>query len=201
MATNPRRILTSIHGREIGLNHERKLVVKEGYVIEGTPKAILEFNSDGIATESLAAYGQFSSTQNQLPTPNDTPVLVTHNTQDLIFGMTQSAGAGFTLQSAGRYQIVAGMQIAKASGSALRNLTAWLRLNGVDVPRSAVVNGITSLDTTVLILNYLGDFVAGDNLKIYMSTPDTTGGIGIYATQPTNAPLVPSIITSIFKVR
>lgn len=201
MATNPRQILTTIHGKEIGLNHERKLVCKEGYVIEGTPKAILEFNADGIAVESLAAYGQFSSDQNQVPVSNDTPVLITHNVQDLIFGITQSVGTGFTIQSSGRYQFILGAQIAKASGSALRNLVIWLRKNDVDIPRSAVVNGITSLDTTVVILNYAADLVAGDNIKPYMLTPDTTGAIGIYTSTFTNAPAVPSIITSIFKIR
>lgn len=201
MATNPRQILTSLHGREVGLNHERKLVCKEGYIIEGTPKALLEFDSDGLAVESLAAYGQFSSTQNQVPIANDTPVLVTHNVQDTIFGITQSVGAGFTFQSAGRYQVVAGAQIAKASGSALRNLVIWLRLNDVDIPHSSVVNGITSLDTTVLLLNFMREFEAGDNLKIYMATPDTTGAIGLYTSTPTNAPAVPSIITSLFKIR
>lgn len=201
MATNPRQVLTSVHGRELGLNHERKLVSKAGYVIEGTPKAILEFDSNGLAVESLAAYGQFSSTQNQVPVSNNTPVLVLHHTQDLIFGMQQSVGNGFTFTSAGRYQILVGAQIAKASGSALRNLVMWLRKNDVDIPRSAVENGITSLDTTVLILNYLGDFAAGDNLKVYMLTPDVTGSIGLYATTPTNAPTVPAVMTSILKVR
>lgn len=201
MATNPRQILTTLHGREIGLNHERKLVVREGYVIEGTPKAILEFDSNGLAIESLAAYGQFSSTQNQIPVSSDTPTLVTHNVQDLIFGMQQVLGQGFTFTSEGRYQIIAGAQIAKASGSALRNLSMWLRKNDVDVPRSAVENGITSLDTTVLLLNYCIELAAGDNVKIYIATPDTTGGIGLYVSSRTNVPVIPSIMTSIFKIR
>lgn len=201
MATNPRQILTSVHGRKLGLNHAGKLVVPSGYIIEGTPKAILEFDSNGLAAESLAAYGQFSSDQNQIPVSNDTPVLVLHHNQDLIFGMQQSVGSGFTFTSAGRYMVVVGGQIAKASGSALRNLALWLRKNNVDIPRSSVVNGITSLDTTVLILNYFGEFAAGDNLKVYMSTPDVTGSIGLYASAPTNVPAVPSVITSIFKVR
>ncbi len=196
MSANPRRILTTLHGREIGLNHERKLVVKEG-----TPKAIFEFDSNGLAVESLAAYGQFSSTQNQAPVSNDTPTLITHNVQDVIFGMQQVPGQGFTFTSAGRYQIIAGAQIAKTSGAALRNLAMWLRKNDVDVPRSAVENGITSLDTTVLILNYLIELAAGDVVKIYMSTPDTTGGIGLYASSRPNVPAIPAIITSIFKVR
>lgn len=201
MATNPRTISTTIHGKEIGLNHQRKLVVKNGYIVEGTPKAIWEFGSDGLAVESLAAYGQFSSTQNQVPVANDTPVLITHNVQDTIFGITQSVGAGFTVQTTGRYQIIAGAQIAKASGSALRTLAMWLRKNDVDVPRSAVENGITSLDTTVLILNYCIDLVAGDNIKIYMATPDITGGIGLYVGSRTNVPVIPAIMTSFFKIR
>lgn len=105
------------------------------------------------------------------------------------------------MQTAGRYQILAGAQIAKASGSALRTLAMWLRKNDEDVPRSAVENGITSLDTTVLLLNYCVDLAAGDNIKIYMATPDVTGSIGLYVGSRTNVPVIPAIMTSIFKIR
>lgn len=200
MATDPRIILTSLHGRLIGLNHDKKLVCPGGFVIEGTPGASLEFDENGLLAEVPKAYAQLSDTTDQVPANTD-PLLVTHDTQDAITGLQHSGGV-ITIQSKGEYVVLVGAQVSKASGSALRNLSMWLNVNTADVPNTAVRNGITNLDSTVLILNYVDYFAAGDTIRLYIAADDTTGGIGLYSTtQAGGRPLIPSVMTSIIKLR
>lgn len=195
-----RTILTSIHGRELGLNTDRALVCPGGYVIEGIPDGILRFNDDGIAEESIHGLLQLVDTTNQVPV-NTSERKVTFDTVINQENVTFINGSQIITDSAGVYVLLIGAQVGKASGSALRILDMWIKINGVNAPYSTVRQGLTNLDTTVLVFNFVGRLEREDMLEIYIAVDNTTGGMGLYTTTPAVAPVIPSIILSLGKLR
>lgn len=195
-----RTILTSVHGRELGLNTDRQLVCPGGYIIEGTPESILKFNDDGVAVESPHGLLQLVDTTNQVPI-NTSERKVTFDTVINQENVTFINGSQIITDSEGVYIILIGAQVGKASGSALRVLDMWIKINGVNASYSTVRQGLTNLDTAVLVFNFVGRLAREDMLEIYIAVDNTTGGMGLYATTPAVAPVIPSIILSFAKLR
>lgn len=198
--TQSKTILTELHGREIGLNHERKLVCKNGYVIEGTPLSGVEFSDEGFLEEVPPVFLQISAGSNQVPADTNATLITYDSTDAQEGGIIEDAG-DIVVPIDGVYVILAGAQVGKASGSNLRHLDMWARLNGVDIPRSAVRAGLTNIDSTVLLLNLVKRLDAGDRISFYQRVDNTTGGMGLYATTLVDAPVIPSILVSVFRRR
>lgn len=190
-------ILTSLHGHLIGLNHDGKLVVPGGYLIQGTADSRAEFDSEGFLVAVSPIYLQAYDTTNQVPA-NTNETLVTFNTIVDSQGLSYDAGV-ITIPKRGRYTIVAVGQVSKASGSNQRYCDVWLKRNGVNVVGSTARVAITNIDSGTLVVNLTDAFEVGETLSIYQEVSDITGGIGLYTLTGDDAPDSPSIVLSIFR--
>jgi hypothetical protein len=151
-----------------------------------------------------------SDTTDQYATANDTPTLVAWNTGESILGFTLAAGAA-TANYAGVYKITFSLQFANTA-NAVHDASVWLRVNNVDVARSAtnfsiparksagVPSYVCGYSEAVFTVN------AGDSIKLYWATDlaATSGGVNgvyIYAdpvqVTPYARPAIPSAIGSI----
>lgn len=190
-------ILTSIHGHKIGLNHDGKLVVPGGYLIQGTADQRAEFDNEGFLTAVPPVFLQAYDTTNQIPADTN-ETLVALNTIVSAQGITYNAGV-ITIPRKGRYIIVAVGQVSKTSGSSQRTLDMWLKRNGVSVIGSTARVAITNLDSSTVTVNLADEFVAGETISIYQEVDNITGGIGLYTLTGDTAPDAPSIVLSIFR--
>jgi hypothetical protein len=151
-----------------------------------------------------------SSTTDQYATANDTATLVAWNTEESILGFTLVAGAAIA-QYTGVYKITFSLQFANTA-NAVHDASVWLRVNNVDVARSAtnfsvparksagVPSYVCGYSEAVFTVN------AGDSIKVYWATDlaATSGGaVGVYMyadpvqVTPYARPAIPSAIGSI----
>jgi len=151
-----------------------------------------------------------SDTTDQYATANDTATLVAWNTGESILGFTLAAGAA-TANYSGVYKITFSLQFANTA-NAIHNASVWLRVNNVDVARSAtnfsvparksagVPSYVCGYSEAVFTVN------AGDSIKLYWATDlaATSGGVdGVYIyadpvqVTPYARPAIPSAIGSI----
>ena len=174
------------------------------------------------ALQSLSAPptgGQFLSfphiaasyTGSQYATATDTPTLVAWNTDEGSAGFTLSATEA-TADITGVYKITYSLQFVNTD-NAIHNATVWLRVNGVDVPRSTTVFTIParkSVGNPSYVCGYsevVFPISGGDYIQLYWATGkaySTTGPVdGVYIiaepaqTSPYAHPSVPSAIGSI----
>jgi hypothetical protein len=151
-----------------------------------------------------------SDTTDQYATATDTPTLVAWNTGESILGFTLAAGAA-TANYSGVYKITFSLQFANTA-NAVHDASVWLRVNNVDVARSAtnfsiparksagVPSYVCGYSEAVFTVN------AGDSIKLYWATDlaavsGGADGVYIYAdtaqTVPYARPAIPSAIGSI----
>jgi hypothetical protein len=151
-----------------------------------------------------------SDTTDQYATANDTATLVAWNTGESVLGFTLAAGAA-TANYSGVYKITFSLQFANTA-NAVHDASVWLRVNNVDVARSAtnfsvparksagVPSYVCGYSEAVFTVN------AGDSIKLYWATDlaATSGGVNgvyIYAdpvqVTPYARPAIPSAIGSI----
>jgi hypothetical protein len=151
-----------------------------------------------------------SDTTDQYATANNTATLVAWNTEESILGFTLVAGAAIA-QYTGVYKITFSLQFANTA-NAVHDASVWLRVNNVDVARSAtnfsvparksagVPSYVCGYSEAVFTVN------AGDSIKLYWATDQAAtsgGGTGIYIyadaaqVSPYARPAIPSAIGSI----
>ena len=151
-----------------------------------------------------------SDTTDQYATANDTATLVAWNTEESILGFTLVAGAAIA-QYTGVYKITFSLQFANTA-NAVHDASVWLRVNNVDVARSAtnfsvparksagVPSYVCGYSEAVFTVN------AGDSIKLYWATDlaaTSGGGAGVYIyadpvqVTPYARPAIPSAIGSI----
>ena len=151
-----------------------------------------------------------SDTTDQYATANDTATLVAWNTGESVLGFTLAAGAA-TANYSGVYKITFSLQFANTA-NAVHDASVWLRVNNVDVARSAtnfsvparksagVPSYVCGYSEAVFTVN------AGDSIKLYWATDlaATSGGVdGVYMyadpvqVTPYARPAIPSAIGSI----
>jgi len=148
-------------------------------------------------------YAQISSTEDQRPSTT-TPTQVTLNQNDSISGIEHSAEQPGTIRikDSGVYVLIAAPQVGRTSGTEGRFVDFWLRKNGTDLANSnvrVVISGQGSKD--VIINQTMMPFESGDLINIMMSVEVADEGLGIEAIHPTGAPLIPSIIFSMHKIK
>lgn len=115
-----------------------------GYPLDTTPPSAGDYQRfDGTVwrhtliapgTDRVAIYGSFSSSAQQ--TIGTTPHVVTFNVSENANGVSLVAGTKLTVSESGVYGLDISPQLAHSGGGA-EIITFWLRVNGVDVPRSA----------------------------------------------------------------
>ena len=151
-----------------------------------------------------------SDTTDQYATANDTATLVAWNTGESILGFTLAAGAA-TANYSGVYKITFSLQFANTA-NAVHDASVWLRVNNVDVARSATnfsVPARKSAGVPSYVCGYseaVFSVNAGDSIKLYWATDlaATSGGVdGVYIyadpvqVTPYARPAIPSAIGSI----
>jgi hypothetical protein len=166
-------------------------------------------NIDGGSSLSFPHIAASDSTD-QYATANNTATLVAWNTGESILGFTLAAGAA-TANYAGVYKITFSLQFANTA-NAVHDASVWLRVNNVDVARSAtnfsiparksagVPSYVCGYSEAVFTVN------AGDSIKLYWATDlaaTSGGGAGVYIyadpvqVTPYARPAIPSAIGSI----
>ena len=151
-----------------------------------------------------------SDTTDQYATASDTPTLVAWNTGESILGFTLAAGAA-TAEYSGIYKITFSLQFVNTD-NAIQDATVWLRVNNVDVARSATSFSVPARKSAIIPSYVCGyseavfSVNAGDSIKLYWATGQAAtsgGGLGIYIyhdnvqTVPYARPAIPSAIGSI----
>jgi hypothetical protein len=147
----------------------------------------------------------------QYATAANTPTIVKWNLLESGSGLTLNANYTATAQFAGTYKITYSLQFAN-NDNAIHDSIVWLRVNGVDVPRSSTIftlqarksallpNFVCGYSEVVFALN------AGDNVGLWWGTDQaaTSGGAtGNYIyyqaaqTTPMAYPATPSALGSI----
>jgi hypothetical protein len=151
-----------------------------------------------------------SDTTDQYATASDTATLVAWNTGESILGFTLVSGTAIA-EYAGTYKITFSLQFANTD-NAIHDASVWLRVNNVDVARSATnfsVPARKSAGVPSYVCGYseaVFSVNAGDSIKLYWATGQAAtsgGGTGIYIyadaaqTVPYARPSIPSAIGSI----
>jgi hypothetical protein len=151
-----------------------------------------------------------SDTTDQYATANDTATLVAWNTGESILGFTLVSGAAIAEYS-GIYKITFSLQFANTA-NAVHDASVWLRVNNVDVARSAT-NFSVPARKSALVPSFVCGYSeavfsvnAGDSIKLYWATDlaaTSGGGNGVYIyadpvqVTPYARPAIPSAIGSI----
>jgi hypothetical protein len=151
-----------------------------------------------------------SDNTDQYATATNTATLVAWDTGESILGFTLVSGAAIAEYS-GVYKITFSLQFANTA-NAVHDASVWLRVNNVDVARSAtnfsvparksagVPSYVCGYSEAVFTVN------AGDSIKLYWATDQAAtsgGGTGIYIyadaaqVSPYARPAIPSAIGSI----
>lgn len=148
-------------------------------------------------------WGTFSSNVTQLVSNANIPTDISHNTIDVSSGGVDiSSNGGIILPVAGDYLISISIQLDK-SGGGTTSCDFWLRLNGVDIPRSASqvtvqgTNGETLANVTTI-----STATAGQVLTVVFASADNTMAATAFPawttpTDPYDRPAIPSIITTV----
>jgi hypothetical protein len=126
----------------------------------------------------------------------------------LTFDTVETGGAGITLGSpasrlvvatAGVYVMNYSIQFTKSGGNA-SFVTIWLRIDGVNVPRSAskiVISGNNG--ETFPFCEYLLPLTAGQYIEFVFASSDATVTANAF-TATSTVPAVPSIIANVYRV-
>ena len=152
-----------------------------------------------------AVYAQLSDSTDQTPDTTD-PTLVKFDNQDAINGIDHDLkkSEGIIILEDGVYFVLAAGQVGRKSGSLLRFIDLWLRVNKKDIPNTTVrASAPASLfvgDTYVLIVQAVMPLKKGDVLNVVQSVNAEHEGLGLIVMKPENEPLIPSIIFTMYKI-
>ena len=152
-----------------------------------------------------------SDSTNQYATGSNTPTKLVWDSADEINGWTLDPSGYASPDFAGVYNIAYSLQLAN-SANAIHNANVWLRVNGVDLAKSAskftlqarksagVFNFVVAYSSVVF------EAAIGDEIELWWATDQAAtsgGGLGIFIqaeaaqTSPFAHPSVPSAIGSI----
>jgi len=155
--------------------------------------------------QTNALYAQLSNSTDQTPATTD-PMLVRFDTQDAITGIGHDLKKpeDIIIEEDGVYFILAAGQVGRKSGSLLRFIDLWLRVNNKDLPNTTVrASAPASLfvgDTFVLVVQVVMPLKKGDVLNVMLSVNAENEGLGLIVSKPKNEPLIPSIIFTMYKI-
>lgn len=157
---------------------------------------------------SLKSYGQFWSDARQSMLNAATPKALTYNHSAPFKDMTY-AGAQITVQYTGVYEVIPSIQFKRLSGGGATNCDVWLRVNGTDVPDSAIQvvcpQGTTNNEAFCCFAILLS-LNAGDNFEVVFATTDYVHTVAetfpalTTPPDPYPRPAIPSIITTVKQI-
>lgn len=142
-------------------------------------------------------YGTFYSTVTQTNPVASAANLITFNTTDDAYGVsidtTVTSRVKVTKNGVYGFQLLAQ---ADHTGGGKSLFYLWARVNGVDVPQSAVKIRIATQEETVIPWNYLLGLQSGDYVEFAWSSSDTSGRLLAQAAAAP-VPAVPSVTLAV----
>ena len=121
-------------------------------------------------------------------------------TEDLAEGIINGTPASrLVVDEAGQYSVTYSMQMASTSASTVR-MWFWVRLNGTDVPKSAMENTLHQNGSTLVVTkSAILQLSAGDYIEVIWATDSTTGYLEAVAATAF-APATPSATISMARL-
>ena len=120
--------------------------------------------------------------------------------EDLAEGIINGTPASrLVVGEAGQYSVTYSMQMASTSASTVR-MWFWVRLNGTDVPKSAMENTLHQNGSTLVVTkSAILQLSAGDYIEVMWATDSTSGYLEAVAATAF-APATPSATISIVRL-
>ena len=120
--------------------------------------------------------------------------------EDLAEGITNGTPASrLVVDEAGQYSVTYSMQMASTSASTVR-MWFWVRVNGTDVPKSAMENTLHQNGSTLVVTkSAILQLSAGDYIEVMWATNSTSGYLEAVAATAF-APATPSATISIVRL-
>jgi len=121
-------------------------------------------------------------------------------TEDLAEGITNGTPASrLVVDEAGQYSVTYSMQMASTSASTVR-MWFWVRINGTDVPKSAMENTLHQNGSTLVVTkSAILQLSAGDYIEVMWATNSTSGYLEAVAATAF-APATPSATISMMRL-
>ena len=121
-------------------------------------------------------------------------------TEDLAEGIINGTPASrLVVDEAGQYSVTYSMQMASTSASTVR-MWFWVRLNGTDVPKSAMENTLHQNGSTLVVTkSAILQLSAGDYIEVMWATDSTSGYLEAVAATAF-APATPSATISMVRL-
>ena len=121
-------------------------------------------------------------------------------TEDLAEGITNGTPASrLVVDEAGQYYVTYSMQMASTSASTVR-MWFWVRINGTDVPKSAMENTLHQNGSTLVVTkSAILQLSAGDYIEVMWATNSTSGYLEAVAATAF-APATPSATISVARL-
>jgi hypothetical protein len=121
-------------------------------------------------------------------------------TEDLAEGITNGTPASrLVVDEAGQYSVTYSMQMASTSASTVR-MWFWVRVNGTDVPKSAMENTLHQNGSTLVVTkSAILQLSAGDYIEVMWATNSTSGYLEAVAATAF-APATPSATISVVRL-
>jgi len=193
--TNGQLLIGNTTGNTLG---KATLTAGTGITITNGPSAIT------IAT--IKNYGAFHDTTTQTAAAA-TATAITLNATDLSVGVTIGTPTSrVVITNAGVYNLQFSLQLLNTSAQ-IDDVTIWLRQNGVDVPNSAGLDGVSNKHGAInghIIIgwNYLLTAATNDYFELYWTTDSGASSIHTYpasAVAPIH-PASPAVILTVQQV-
>lgn len=179
----------------------------------GTPTYLLGVNASGnvVETTSIAArnYGSFYDTTNQIASGNNQVDAMKLNSTDSsatngISIVNDSFGnpTKITVTKTSIYNIQFSAQLSRTTGGTSRQISIWLRKNGLDMPSTNThISVQANANKLVAAWNFFVSLNAGDNVQLMWSVQDVAIQI-LYEAENLSIPhpATPSLIATITEV-
>ena len=121
-------------------------------------------------------------------------------TQDLAEGITNGTPASrLIVEESGQFSVTYSMQMASSSASTVR-MWFWVRVNGTDIPKSAMENTLHQNGSTLVVTkSAILQLSAADYIEVMWATDSTSGYLEAVAATAF-APATPSATISIVRL-
>ena len=121
-------------------------------------------------------------------------------TQDLAAGITNGTPASrLIVEEAGQFSVTYSVQMASSSASTVR-MWFWVRVNGTDIPKSAMENTLHQNGSTLVVTkSAILQLSAGDYIEVMWATDSTSGYLEAVAATAF-APATPSATISMVRL-
>lgn len=138
-----------------------------------------------IYTNSGKPYGLFKNTSSQSNLTANTTYLTPSTTTVQNSGITVVNGTDFTVPISGTYLVQISLQIKKNQGTTNKEVSVWLRKNGVDIPNTnSTITVINNNRFNITLFNFTLTLDAND----YVQTAFTVNDSNIILESTTDVP-------------